>query len=183
MIRSTSSAAPVCWCASLSSLTAVASPVTACARGVSPSAREHTGAGSAARQVLLRFSGRFGGDSAGTDGVEPINEMQPALRHSPLAQQAYRDWYTYSIGGVFRHVGRSIVVRCADERRHVIAAVHRTRLLFLGAGRGDALGGAAADAMGADGTLGRQVAASGAVQAGEALALDSRMVIVTNPLR
>ena len=58
------------------------------------SAREHTGAGSAARQVLLRFSGRFGGDSAGTDGVEPINEMQPALRHSPLAQQAYRDWYT-----------------------------------------------------------------------------------------
>ncbi len=27
-----------------------------------PSEREHTGAGSSARQVLLRFSGRFGGD-------------------------------------------------------------------------------------------------------------------------
>ena len=38
---------------------------------------------------------------------------------------------------------------------------------------------AAADAMGANGALGRQVAASG----GEASSLDSRMVIVTNPLR
>ena len=36
MIRSTSSAAPVCWCASLSALTAVAKPVTAYASGVSP---------------------------------------------------------------------------------------------------------------------------------------------------
>lgn len=225
------------------------------------SAREHTGAGSAARQVLLRFSGRFGGDSAGTDGVEPINEMQPALRHSPLAQQAYRDWYTYSIGGraemlrakriaaarAEEHKARSanggddmstLVSASNDDASADVAkyAGSVTKSLGGGGSTATAQGGsathtgggsipeserlatqlgysglanhqlivpstqhlidetvqigsmaqtlsAAADAMGADGALGRQVAASGAVQAGEASALDSRMVIVTNPLR
>lgn len=226
------------------------------------SAREHTGAGSAARQVLLRFSGRFGGDSAGTDGVEPINEMQPALRHSPLAQQAYRDWYTYSIGGraemlrvkriaearVEEQKARSanggddmstLVSASNDDASADVAkyAGSVTKSLGGGGSTATAQGGgsathtgggsipeserlatqlgysglanhqlivpstqhlidetvqigsmaqalsAAADAMGADGALGRQVAASGAVQAGEASALDSRMVIVTNPLR
>ncbi|RYQ41004.1 tubuliform spidroin [Bifidobacterium pseudolongum] len=226
------------------------------------SAREHTGAGSAARQVLLRFSGRFGGDSAGTDGVEPINEMQPALRHSPLAQQAYRDWYTYSIGGRAEMLrAKRIAVARAEEQKARSAnggddmstlvsasnddasadvakyAGSVTKSLGGGGSTATAQGGgsathtgggsipeserlatqlgysglanhqlivpstqhlidetvqigsmaqalsAAADAMGADGALGRQVAASGAVQAGEAAALDSRMVIVTNPLR
>lgn len=225
------------------------------------SAREHTGAGSAARQVLLRFSGRFGGDSAGTDGVEPINEMQPALRHSPLAQQAYRDWYTYSIGGraemlrakriaaarAEEHKARSanggddmstLVSASNDDASADVAkyAGSVTKSLGGGGSTATAQGGsathtgggsipeserlatqlgysglanhqlivpstqhlidetvqigsmaqtlsAAANAMGADGALGRQVAASGAVQAGEASALDSRMVIVTNPLR
>lgn len=226
------------------------------------SAREHTGAGSAARQVLLRFSGRFGGDSAGTDGVEPINEMQPALRHSPLAQQAYRDWYTYSIGGRAEMLrAKRIAAARAEEQKARSAnggddmstlvsasnddasadvakyAGSVTKSLGGGGSAATAQGGgsathtgggsipeserlatqlgysglanhqlivpstqhlidetvqigsmaqalsAAADAMGADGALGRQVAASGAVQAGEASALDSRMVIVTNPLR
>lgn len=226
------------------------------------SAREHTGAGSAARQVLLRFSGRFGGDSAGTDGVEPINEMQPALRHSPLAQQAYRDWYTYSIGGRAEMLrAKRIAAARAEEKKARSAnggddmstlvsasnddasadvakyAGSVTKSLGGGGSTATAQGGgsathtgggsipeserlatllgysglanhqlivpstqhlidetvqigsmaqalsAAADAMGADGALGRQVAAAGAVQAGEASALDSRMVIVTNPLR
>lgn len=226
------------------------------------SAREHTGAGSAARQVLLRFSGRFGGDSAGTDGVEPINEMQPALRHSPLAQQAYRDWYTYSIGGRAEMLrAKRIAAARAEEQKARSAnggddmstlvsasnddasadvakyAGSVTKSLGGGGSTATAQGGgsathtgggsipeserlatqlgysglanhqlivpstqhlidetvqigsmaqalsAAADAMGADGALGRQVAASGAVQAGEASALDSRIVIVTNPLR
>lgn len=226
------------------------------------SAREHTGAGSAARQVLLRFSGRFGGDSAGTDGVEPINEMQPALRHSPLAQQAYRDWYTYSIGGRAEMLrAKRIAAARAEEQKARSANGGDDMSTLVSASNDDAsadvakyagsvtksLGGgdstataqgggsathtgggsipeserlatqlgysglanhqlivpstqhlidetvqigsmaqalsAAADAMGADGALGRQVAASGAVQAGEASALDSRMVIVTNPLR
>lgn len=226
------------------------------------SAREHTGAGSAARQVLLRFSGRFGGDSAGTDGVEPINEMQPALRHSPLAQQAYRDWYTYSIGGraEMLRVKRIAAARAEEQKARsanggddmstLVSASNDdasadvakyagsvTKSLGGGGSTATAQGGgsathtgggsipeserlatqlgysglanhqlivpstqhlidetvqigsmaqalsAAADAMGADGALGRQVAASGAVQAGEASALDSRMVIVTNPLR
>lgn len=226
------------------------------------SAREHTGAGSAARQVLLRFSGRFGGDSAGTDGVEPINEMQPALRHSPLAQQAYRDWYTYSIGGRAEMLrAKRIAAARAEEQKARSAnggddmstlvsasnddasadvakyAGSVTKSLGGGGSTATAQGGgsathtgggsipeserlatqlgysglanhqlivpstqhlidetvqigsmaqalsAAADAMGADGALARQVAASGAVQAGEASALDSRMVIVTNPLR
>lgn len=226
------------------------------------SAREHTGAGSAARQVLLRFSGRFGGDSAGTDGVEPINEMQPALRHSPLAQQAYRDWYTYSIGGRAEMLrAKRIAAARAEEQKARSAnggddmstlvsasnddasadvakyAGSVTKSLGGGGSTATAQGGgsathtgggsipeserlatqlgysglanhqlivpstqhlidetvqigsmaqalsAAADAMGADGALGRQVAAAGAVQAGEASALDSRMVIVTNPLR
>lgn len=225
------------------------------------SAREHTGAGSAARQVLLRFSGRFGGDSAGTDGVEPINEMQPALRHSPLAQQAYRDWYTYSIGGRAEMLrAKRIAAARAEEQKARSAnggddmstlvsasnddasadvakyAGSVTKSLGGGGSTATAQGGsathtgggsipeserlatqlgysglanhqlivpstqhlidetvqigsmaqalsAAADAMGADGALGRQVVASGAVQAGEASALDSRMVIVTNPLR
>ena len=226
------------------------------------SAREHAGAGSAARQVLLRFSGRFGGDSAGTDGVEPINEMQPALRHSPLAQQAYRDWYTYSIGGRAEMLrAKRIAAARAEEQKARSAnggddmstlvsasnddasadvakyAGSVTKSLGGGGSTATAQGGgsathtgggsipeserlatqlgysglanhqlivpstqhlidetvqigsmaqalsAAADAMGADGALGRQVAASGAVQAGEASALDSRMVIVTNPLR
>ena len=226
------------------------------------SAREHTGAGSAARQVLLRFSGRFGGDSAGTDGVEPINEMQPALRHSPLAQQAYRDWYTYSIGGRAEMLrAKRIAAARAEEQKarsanggddmSTLVSVSNddasadvakyagsvTKSLGGGGSTATAQGGgsathtgggsipeserlatqlgysglanhqlivpstqhlidetvqigsmaqalsAAADAMGADGALGRQVAASGAVQAGEASALDSRMVIVTNPLR
>ncbi|WP_217949859.1 tubuliform spidroin [Bifidobacterium pseudolongum] len=226
------------------------------------SAREHTGAGSAARQVLLRFSGRFGGDSAGTDGVEPINEMQPALRHSPLAQQAYRDWYTYSIGGRAEMLrAKRIAAARAEEQKARSANGGDDMSTLVSASNDDAsadvakyagsvtksLGGgdstataqgggsathtgggsipeserlatqlgysglanhqlivpstqhlidetvqigsmaqalsAAADAMGADGALGRQVAASGAVQAGEATALDSRMVIVTNPLR
>ena len=226
------------------------------------SAREHTGAGSAARQVLLRFSGRFGGDSAGTDGVEPINEMQPALRHSPLAQQAYRDWYTYSIGGRAEMLrAKRIAAARAEEQKARSAnggddmstlvsasnddasadvakyAGSVTKSLGGGGSTATAQGGgstthtgggsipeserlatqlgysglanhqlivpstqhlidetvqigsmaqalsAAADAMGADGALGRQVASSGAVQAGEASALDSRMVIVTNPLR
>lgn len=225
------------------------------------SAREHTGAGSAARQVLLRFSGRFGGDSAGTDGVEPINEMQPALRHSPLAQQAYRDWYTYSIGGRAEMLrAKRIAAARAEEQKARSANGGDDMSTLVSASNDDAsadvakyagsvtksLGGgdstataqgggsathtgggsipeserlatqlgysglanhqlivpstqhlidetvqigsmaqalsAAADAMGADGALGRQVAASGAVQAGEASALDSRMVIVTNPL-
>lgn len=225
------------------------------------SAREHTGAGSAARQVLLRFSGRFGGDSAGTDGVEPINEMQPALRHSPLAQQAYRDWYTYSIGGRAEMLrAKRIAAARAEEQKarsanggddmSTLVSVSNddasadvakyagsvTKSLGGGDSTATAQGGgsathtgggsipeserlatqlgysglanhqlivpstqhlidetvqigsmaqalsAAADAMGADGALGRQVAASGAVQAGEASALDSRMVIVTNPL-
>lgn len=226
------------------------------------SAREHTGAGSAARQVLLRFSGRFGGDSAGTDGMEPINEMQPALRHSPLAQQAYRDWYTYSIGGRAEMLrAKRIAAARAEEQKARSAnggddmstlvsasnddasadvakyAGSVTKSLGGGGSTATAQGGgstthtgggsipeserlatqlgysglanhqlivpstqhlidetvqigsmaqalsAAADAMGADGALGRQVASSGAVQAGEASALDSRMVIVTNPLR
>lgn len=226
------------------------------------SAREHTGAGSAARQVLLRFSGRFGGDSAGTDGVEPINEMQPALRHSPLAQQAYRDWYTYSIGGRAEMLrAKRIAAARAEEQKARSANGGDDMSTLVSASNDDAsadvakyagsvtksLGGggstataqgvgsathtgggsipeserlatqlgysglanhqlivpstqhlidetvqigsmaqalsAAADAMGADGALGRQVAASSAVQAGEASALDSRMVIVTNPLR
>lgn len=226
------------------------------------SAREHTGAGSAARQVLLRFSGRFGGDSAGTDSVEPINEMQPALRHSPLAQQAYRDWYTYSIGGRAEMLrAKRIAAARAEEQKarsanggddmSTLVSVSNddasadvakyagsvTKSLGGGGSTATAQGGgsathtgggsipeserlatqlgysglanhqlivpstqhlidetvqigsmaqalsAAADAMGADGALGRQVAASGAVQAGEASALDSRMVIVTNPLR
>lgn len=226
------------------------------------SAREHTGAGSAARQVLLRFSGRFGGDSAGTDGVEPINEMQPALRHSPLAQQAYRDWYTYSIGGRAEMLrAKRIAAARAEEQKarsanggddmSTLVSVSNddasadvakyagsvTKSLGGGDSTATAQGGgsathtgggsipeserlatqlgysglanhqlivpstqhlidetvqigsmaqalsAAADAMGADGALGRQVATSGAVQAGEASALDSRMVIVTNPLR
>lgn len=226
------------------------------------SARERTGAGSAARQVLLRFSGRFGGDSAGTDGVEPINEMQPALRHSPLAQQAYRDWYTYSIGGRAEMLrAKRIAAARAEEQKARSASGGDDMSTLVSASNDDAsadvakyagsvtksLGGggstataqgggsathtgggaipeserlatqlgysglanhqlivpstqhlidetvqigsmaqalsAAADAMGADGALGRQVAASGAVQAGEASALDSRMVIVTNPLR
>ncbi len=226
------------------------------------SAREHTGAGSAARQVLLRFSGRFGGDSAGTDGVEPINEMQPALRHSPLAQQAYRDWYTYSIGGRAEMLrAKRIAEARAEEQKarsanggddmSTLVSVSNddasadvakyagsvTKSLGGGGSTATAQGGgsathtgggsipeserlatqlgysglanhqlivpstqhlidetvqigsmaqalsAAADAMGADGALGRQVAASGAVQAGGASALDSRMVIVTNPLR
>lgn len=226
------------------------------------SAREHTGAGSAARQVLLRFSGRFGGDSAGTDGVEPINEMQPALRHSPLAQQAYRDWYTYSIGGraEMLRVKRIAAARAEEQKARsanggddmstLVSASNDdasadvakyagsvTKSLGGGDSTATAQGGgsathtgggsipeserlatqlgysglanhqlivpstqhlidetvqigsmaqalsAAADAMGADGALGRQVAASGAVQAGEASALDSRMVIVTNSLR
>lgn len=226
------------------------------------SAREHTGAGSAARQVLLRFSGRFGGDSAGTDGVEPINEMQPALRHSPLAQQAYRDWYTYSIGGRAEMLrAKRIAAARAEEQKARSAnggddmstlvsasnddasadvakyAGSVTKSLGGGGSTATAQGGgsathtgggsipeserlatqlgysglanhqliapstqhlidetvqigsmaqalsAAADAMGADGALGRQVAASGVVQAGEASALDSRMVIITNPLR
>ena len=226
------------------------------------SAREHTGAGSAARQVLLRFSGRFGGDSAGTDGVEPINEMQPALRHSPLAQQAYRDWYTYSIGGRAEMLrAKRIAAARAEEQKarsanggddmSTLVSVSNddasadvakyagsvTKSLGGGGSTATAQGGgsathtgggsipeserlatqlgysslanhqlivpstqhlidetvqigsmaqalsAAADAMGADGALGRQVAASGAVQAGEASALDSRMVIVTSPLR
>lgn len=226
------------------------------------SAREHTGAGSAARQVLLRFSGRFGGDSAGTDGVEPINEMQPALRHSPLAQQAYRDWYAYSIGGRAEMLrAKRIAAARAEEQKARSANGGDDMSTLVSASNDDAsadvakyagsvtksLGGggstataqrggsathtgggsipeserlatqlgysglanhqlivpstqhlidetvqigsmaqalsAAADAMGADGALGRQVAASGAVQAGEASALDSRMVIVTNPLR
>ncbi|ASW23337.1 tubuliform spidroin [Bifidobacterium pseudolongum subsp. globosum] len=226
------------------------------------SAREHTGAGSAARQVLLRFSGRFGGDSAGTDGVEPINEMQPALRHSPLAQQAYRDWYTYSIGGRAEMLrAKRIAAARAEEQKARSANGGDDMSTLVSASNDDAsadvakyagsvtksLGGsgstataqgggsathtgggsipeserlatqlgysglanhqlivpstqhlidetvqigsmaqalsAAADAMGADGALGRQVVASGAVQAGEASALDSRMVIVTNPLR
>lgn len=226
------------------------------------SAREHTGAGSAARQVLLRFSGRFGGDSAGTDGVEPINEMQPALRHSPLAQQAYRDWYAYSIGGraEMLRVKRIAAARAEEQKARsanggddmstLVSASNDdasadvakyagsvTKSLGGGGSTATAQGGgsathtgggsipeserlatqlgysglanhqlivpstqhlidetvqigsmaqalsAAADAMGADGALGRQVAASGAVQAGEASALDSRMVIVTNPLR
>ena len=226
------------------------------------SAREHTGAGSAARQVLLRFSGRFGGDSAGTDGVEPINEMQPALRHSPLAQQAYRDWYTYSIGGRAEMLrAKRIAAARAEEQKARSASGGDDMSTLVSASNDDAsadvakyagsvtksLGGggstataqgggsathtgggsipeserlatqlgysglanhqlivpstqhlidetvqigsmaqalsAAADAMGADGALGRQVAASGAVQAGEDSALDSRMVIVTNPLR
>lgn len=225
------------------------------------SAREHTGAGSAARQVLLRFSGRFGGDSAGTDGVEPINEMQPALRHSPLAQQAYRDWYTYSIGGRAEMLrAKRIAAARAEEQKarsanggddmSTLVSVSNddasadvakyagsvTKSLGGGDSTATAQGGgsathtgggsipeserlatqlgysglanhqlivpstqhlidetvqigsmaqalsAAADAMGADGALGRQVATSGAVQAGEASALDSRMVIVTNPL-
>lgn len=220
------------------------------------SAREHTGAGSAARQVLLRFSGRFGGDSAGTDGVEPINEMQPALRHSPLAQQAYRDWYTYSIGGRAEMLrAKRIAAARAEEQKARSAnggddmstlvsasnddasadvakyAGSVTKSLGGGGSTATAQGGgsathtgggsipeserlatqlgysglanhqlivpstqhlidetvqigsmaqalsAAADAMGADGALGRQVAASGAVQAGEASALDSRMVL------
>lgn len=226
------------------------------------SAREHTGASSAARQVLLRFSGRFGGDSASTDGVEPINEMQPALRHSPLAQQAYRDWYTYSIGGRAEMLrAKRIAAARAEEQKarsanggddmSTLVSVSNddasadvakyagsvTKSLGGGDSTATAQGGgsathtgggsipeserlatqlgysglanhqlivpstqhlidetvqigsmaqalsAAADAMGADGALGRQVAASGAVQAGEASALDSRMVIVTNPLR
>lgn len=226
------------------------------------SAREHTGAGSAARQVLLRFSGRFGGDSAGTDGVEPINEMQPALRHSPLAQQAYRDWYTYSIGGRAEMLrakriaearaeeqkarsanggdDMSTLVSASNDNASADVAKYAgsvTKSLGGGGSTATAQGGgsathtgggsipeserlatqlgysglanhqlivpstqhlidetvqigsmaqalsAAADAMGADGALGRQVAASGAVQAGEDSALDSRMVIVTNPLR
>lgn len=226
------------------------------------SAREHTGASSAARQVLLRFSGRFGGDSAGTDGVEPINEMQPALRHSPLAQQAYRDWYTYSIGGRAEMLrAKRIAAARAEEQKarsanggddmSTLVSVSNddasadvakyagsvTKSLGGGDSTATAQGGgsathtgggsipeserlatqlgysglanhqlivpstqhlidetvqigsmaqalsAAANAMGADGALGRQVAASGAVQAGEASALDSRMVIVTNPLR
>lgn len=226
------------------------------------SAREHTGAGSAARQVLLRFSGRFGGDSAGTDGVEPINEMQPALRHSPLAQQAYRDWYTYSIGGRAEMLRAKRIAEAraeeqkarsangGDDMSTLVSASNDdasadvakyagsvTKSLGGGGSTATAQGGgsathtgggsipeserlatqlgysglanhqliapstqhlidetvqigsmaqalsAAADAMGADGALGRQVAASGAVQAGEDSALDSRMVIVTNPLR
>lgn len=216
------------------------------------SAREHTGAGSAARQVLLRFSGRFGGDSAGTDGVEPINEMQPALRHSPLAQQAYRDWYTYSIGGRAEMLrAKRIAAARAEEQKARSANGGDDMSTLVSASNDDAsadvakyagsvtksLGGsgstataqgggsathtgggsipeserlatqlgysglanhqlivpstqhlidetvqigsmaqalsAAADAMGADGALGRQVAASGAVQAGEDSALDS----------
>ena len=39
---------------------------------------------------------------------------------------------------VFRHIGRGVVVRSADERRHVIAAVRRARLPFRGARVGDA---------------------------------------------
>lgn len=226
------------------------------------SAREHTGAGSAARQVLLRFSGRFGGDSAGTDGVEPINEMQPALRHSPLAQQAYRDWYTYSIGGRAEMLRAKRIAEAraeeqkarsangGDDMSTLVSASNDdasadvakyagsvTKSLGGGGSTATAQGGgsathtgggsipeserlatqlgysglanhqlivpstqhlidetvqigsmaqalsAVADAMGADGALGRQVAASGAVQAGEDSALDSRMVIVTNPLR
>ncbi len=216
------------------------------------SAREHTGAGSAARQVLLRFSGRFGGDSAGTDGVEPINEMQPALRHSPLAQQAYRDWYTYSIGGRAEMLRAKRIAEAraeeqkarsangGDDMSTLVSASNDdasadvakyagsvTKSLGGGGSTATAQGGgsathtgggsipeserlatqlgysglanhqlivpstqhlidetvqigsmaqalsAAADAMGADGALGRQVAASGAVQAGEDSALDS----------
>lgn len=226
------------------------------------SAREHTGAGSAARQILLRFSGRFGGDSAGTDGAEPINEMQPALRHSPLAQQAYRDWYTYSIGGRAEMLRAKRIAEArakeqkarsangGDDMSTLVSASNDdasadvakyagsvTKSLGGGGSTATAQGGgsathtgggsipeserlatqlgysglanhqliapstqhlidetvqigsmaqalsAAADAMGADGALGRQVAASGVVQAGEASALDSRMVIITNPLR
>lgn len=216
------------------------------------SAREHTGAGSAARQVLLRFSGRFGGDSAGTDGVEPINEMQPALQHSPLAQQAYRDWYTYSIGGRAEMLRAKRIAEAraeeqkarsangGDDMSTLVSASNDdasadvakyagsvTKSLGGGGSTATAQGGgsathtgggsipeserlatqlgysglanhqlivpstqhlidetvqigsmaqalsAAADAMGADGALGRQVAASGAVQAGEDSALDS----------
>lgn len=225
-------------------------------------AREHTGAGSAARQIMLRFSGRFGGDSAGADGVEPINELQPALRHSPLAQQAYRDWYAHSIGGRAEMLrARRIADARAAEQRARSANGGDDMSTLVSASNDDAsadvakyagsvtksLGGgstaasqgaggdarssgsgsipeserlatqlgysglanhqlimpstqhlidetvqigsmaqaldAAADALGANGALGRQVAASGAMQAGEATALDSRMVIVTNPLR
>ena len=187
--------------------------------------------------------------------------MQPALRHSPLAQQAYRDWYTYSIGGraemlrakriaaarAEEHKARSanggddmstLVSASNDDASADVAkyAGSVTKSLGGGGSTATAQGGsathtgggsipeserlatqlgysglanhqlivpstqhlidetvqigsmaqtlsAAADAMGADGALGRQVAASGAVQAGEASALDSRMVIVTNPLR
>ena len=221
-------------------------------------AREHTGAGSAARQIMLRFSGRFGGDSAGADGVEPINKLQPALRHSPLAQQAYRDWYAHSIGGRAEMLrAKRIADARAAERQARSANGGDDMSTLVSASNDDAsadvakyagsvttsLGGgtaattqgsgsdthtnsdgaipeserlatqlgysglanhqlivpsaqylidetvqigamapalsAAADAMGANGALGRQVAASG----GEASSLDSRMVIVTNPLR
>ncbi|KFI77799.1 tubuliform spidroin [Bifidobacterium pseudolongum] len=221
-------------------------------------AREHTGAGSAARQIMLRFSGRFGGDSAGADGVEPINKLQPALRHSPLAQQAYRDWYAHSIGGRAEMLrAKRIADARAAERQARSANGGDDMSTLVSASNDDAsadvakyagsvttsLGGgtaattqgsgsdthtnsdgaipeserlatqlgysglanhqlivpsaqylidetvqigamapalsAAADAMGANGALGRQVAASG----GEASLLDSRMVIVTNPLR
>lgn len=222
-------------------------------------AREHTGAGSAARQILLRFSGRFGGGSAGTGDVEPINEMQPALRHSPLARQAYRDWYAHSIGGraemlrakriadarTAEQKARSanggddmstLVSASNDDASADVAKYAGSVTKSLGGGTAQGGGGAtqtggsgsipeserlatqlgcsglanhqlivpstqhlieetvrigsmaqaidaAADAMGANGALGRQVAASGAVQAGEASTLDSRMVIITNPLR
>ncbi|RYQ08985.1 tubuliform spidroin [Bifidobacterium pseudolongum subsp. globosum] len=226
------------------------------------SAREHTGAGSAARQILLRFSGRFGGDSAGTDGVEPINEMQPALRHSPLAQQAYRDWYTYSIGGRAEMLrAKRIAEARAEEQKARSANGGDDMSTLVSASNDDAsadvakyagsvtksLGGggaassqgsggtgrhsaqsaipeserlatqlgisglanhqlivpdsqrlidetvqlgsmapalhAAADAMSSRGELGKRMAASGVMQAGEASALDSRFVMVTNPTR
>lgn len=216
------------------------------------SAREHTGAGSAARQVLLRFSGRFGGDSAGTDGVEPINEMQPALRHSPLAQQAYRDWYTYSIGGRAEMLrAKRIAAARAEEQKarsanggddmSTLVSVSNddasadvakyagsvTKSLGGGGSTATAQGGGSAThtgggsipeserlatQLGYSGLANHQLivpstqhlidetvqigsmaqafsaaadamAASGAVQAGEASALDSRMVIVTSPLR
>lgn len=63
-------------------------------------AREHTGAGSAAKQIMLRFSSQFADSQSSDEGeIQPINAMQPALANHPLAQVAYRHWYSDSIGG------------------------------------------------------------------------------------
>ncbi|MEE1295406.1 MAG: tubuliform spidroin [Bifidobacterium sp.] len=115
-------------------------------------AREHTGAGSAAKQILLRFGGQFGASASGTStaaggDVQPINQIQPAQSRSPIARAAYDAWYAHSIGGA-AEMKRAGDRRRADARGEGAGGVRRrgdglARRRQLGErrrGRGEVLG-------------------------------------------
>lgn len=80
------------------------------------SAREHTGASSAAEQILQRFPDELAdGGAAGGDGDVRM-QLQPVLRDSPLMRAAYEQWLHDPLGGQAR-VRRAARIADAEKRQ------------------------------------------------------------------